>query len=348
MIIDVHHHYIPKRFFDEGAAIIPGDMEAVWNDGKVVYRYRASGHVVTPPMDPTWWYDEEKQLRAMDRAGVDHAVVSVACFQDWMTGEAATIINDSIADLVSRRPDRFSGMMSVVPDGGDAMVRELRRAKGLGLRAVNITTTHRGRYPDHPDFGPLFETAVGLGLPIYVHPSWQTPLGNMAEWDLERTVGKPTDLNLAVARLVFSGRLTDLPQLRMLFAHLGGSLPFTLQRLFYGQRGYTRVPDLDYATLLKRVFVDTGPGMWWSPVEIECAAKILSADQMMLGSDYPLSNDPSEVVKLAVDHVTNAAISQAERGKILSGNAIEFFDLTHLAVGTADATVHEHKPDGCC
>lgn len=347
MIIDVHHHYLPKRFFDD-QRLLPADMEAVWENGKVFYRYRESKRTVVPPMDPTWWHDEDKQLHAMDEAGVDHAVVSVACYQDWMTIEAARVINDETAAMVARHPDRFSGMASVPPDGGDAMTEELKRARELGLCAVNITTAHRGRYPDHPDFRRLFETAAQLHLPVYVHPSWVTPLPGMERWDLDRAIGKPTDLTLAIANLMFAGHFQDLPQLRVLFAHLGGSFPITMRRLFHGPKGWLRVPDYDYAALLKRLYIDTGPGMWWSPAEIEASADIVGATQMLLGSDYPLSQDPVGLLKKAVHNVLGTGLPQDDKAWIAGGNAIKLFGLKHLPEG-AKLIGHRHVPGtGCC
>lgn len=346
MIVDVHHHFVPRRFFDEVEQLLPPDMEAIWENGRVLYRYRETGHAVTPFLDPTWWYDDEKQLRAMDAAGIDHAVVSVACYQDWMSLEAAQIVNDGTAELVRRHPDRFSGMISIPPDGGEAMVQEIHRARNLGLCAINITTVHRGRYPDHADFGLLFDTAASLKLPVYIHPSWHTPLPHMERWDLERAIGKPTDLNLAIANLMFSGTFDRLPDLRVLVAHLGGSFPVTLRRLFHGQPGWLKVPDYDYVEALQRLFVDTGPAMWWSPVDIECAAKVIGSSQILLGSDYPLSNDPAEVLRTAVHNVRASQMSEPEQHDLLSGNAIKLFGLTHLEGKCAHAS--HVTGSGCC
>lgn len=346
LIVDVHHHFVPKRFFDEVDRLLPAEMEAVWENGRVLYRYRETGHAVTPFLDPTWWYDDEKQLRAMDAAEIDHAVVSVACYQDWMTIDGAQIVNDGTAELVRRHPDRFSGMISIPPDGGDAMVREIHRARELGLCAINITTAHRGRYPDHEDFGLLFETAASLKLPVYIHPSWHTPLPHMERWDLERSIGKPTDLNLSIANLMFSGTFDRLPDLKVLVAHLGGSLPVTLRRLFHGQPGWLKVPDFDYVEALTRLFVDTGPAMWWTPVDIECAAKMIGSHQLLLGSDYPLSNDPAEVLRTAVHNVRGSDLPQSDKVRLMGGNAIKLFGLKHLERGPRHASHGEYP--GCC
>ena len=242
MIIDVHHHFLPKRFFDQFESLLPPEVEAVRDNGSIAGRDRESGYVFTPIRNVACWYDGDLQLRHMDAAGIDHAVVSAACFQDWMTMDAARVINDGTAELVASHPDRFSGMISVPPDLGEAMEAEVRRARDLGLCAINMTTTHRGRYPDHADFRPLLEIAASLHLPVYVHPSWRTPLAISDRWDLDRAIGKPTDLNLCIANLMFGGAFHDLPALRMLFAHLGGSLPVTLRRLFHGNPAGSEYP----------------------------------------------------------------------------------------------------------
>jgi predicted TIM-barrel fold metal-dependent hydrolase len=346
MIIDVHHHFLPRSFFDHIDTLLPPDLEAVWHEGAFAGRDRRTGFTFTPLRNLSCWYDPDTQLRAMDAAGIDHAVVSAACFQDWMTIEAARTINDGTAELVARYPDRFSGMISVPPDLAQETASEIKRGRELGLCAINMTTTHRGRYPDHEDFRPLFEAAASLKLPIYIHPSWHTPLPNMDRWDLDRAIGKPTDLNLGIAGLMFGGTFNDLPDLRVMFAHLGGSLPVTLRRLFYGQPGWLRVPDYDYPTLLKRLFVDTAPGMWWSPIDIECAAKIIGVEQLLMGSDYPLSNDPTGVLKLAVGNVGGTGLSGGDKQKILARNAVSLFGLHHLQ--GAALSVTEPGRSSCC
>lgn len=348
MIIDVHHHYMPKSYFDNIAELLPPGIEPIWTNGRVAGRDRATGHVSAPAIDPAHWYDIELQLRLMDDAGVDHAVLSAACYQDWMTIPAARVINDATAQVAKQRPDRFSGMISVPPDGGDEMIEEIRRARDLGLCALNMTTTHKGRYLDHPDFRGFLDAANAFNLPIFVHPSWAGPLPGMDRWSLARTLGKPTDMTLNLANLMYSGAFSERPDLRMCFAHLGGSLTVTWRRMFLSQPGYLAAPDRDYATLLERVFIDTAPAMWQSPAEIEAAARVIGSNRMMLGSDYPLG-DPMLIVAQAADHVRAAKLAEEDRRRILSNNAIAFFGLDHLHgcshAGCSGAAV-PHPPHG--
>lgn len=165
---------------------------------------------------------------------------------------------------------------------------------------------------------------------------------------MERAIGKPTDLTIGIANLMFSGRFHDLPELRMMFAHLGGTLPVTMRRMFHGQPGWLRVPDYDYPALLKRLYVDTAPAMWWTPTEIESAAAILGVGQMLLGSDYPLSNDPAEVLKLAVANIAGTTLREDEKRRIFADNAIDLFCLHHLRDQASLAHPGHRHGTGCC
>ncbi len=346
MIIDVHHHFIPMQYFDEIDTLLPPDIEAVWKNGRVAGRDTATGTISAPAIDPFFWSNIDEQLRIMDAAGVDHAILSSACYQDWMTIPAARVINDATAEVVAKRPDRFSGMISVPPDGGDAMEEEISRARDLGLCALNMTTTHRGRYPDNVAFRRFLAVAADARLPVFVHPSWSGPLPGMDKWALDRTIGKPTDMTLGIANLMYNGTFTDLPDLQMCFGHLGGLLPIAIRRLFFAAQGYLNVPDHDYPDLLKRVFVDTAPAMWQSSLEVELTARIIGSSQVMLGSDYPLGN-PETIVALAVDHVRNAAIPDEAKKRIFSTNAVELFRLHHLCADAPEGGSAANSEHGC-
>ncbi|HSV82838.1 MAG TPA: amidohydrolase family protein [Ramlibacter sp.] len=351
MKIDIHHHFLPRSFLDSLEQYLPTGLHAV-REGEHITMVRTADNYAYPKVHVRHWSDPATQIEMMDAAGVDHAIVSTACFQDWMTLEAARIINDGTAELVRTYPTRFSGMISAPPDGGEAMVEEIRRARALGLCAVNMTTTHGDRYPDHPDFRLLFATAAEMDLPVFIHPSWIGPVTTyMDKWNTERTLGKPFDMTLGIARMLFSGEFERHANLRMVWGHLGGNLAMMRHRLFASQPGYLTAPGKDYEALLRRNFVDTAPGMWQTSEEIGYVGRKLGADQLMLGSDYPLSVDPSTIMKHAVAHVSDSDLSEEHKQKIFSRNAVKVFDLKRLeeqAGGGAGRLSVAMCRAGCC
>lgn len=325
--IDVHHHYLPQAFFDRIEDLLPPGIEARRAGTAIALVDRADGYLYLR-LEPATWSEVQGRLAAMDAAGIDHAILSSSCFQDWMTLEAARVINDGTAALVQAHPARFSGMISIPPDGGAAMVDEIHRARGLGLCAINISATHKDRYPDDAAFALLLQTAADLDLPVFVHPSFRGPVrASMQDWSLERSVGKPLDMSLAIARLAYSGRLGQLPRLRLVLGHLGGDFPLLRRRLFFGPPGVVAAPQQDYEAMLQRVFFDTAPSVWQSATEVACAARLLGPGQLMLGSDYPMSSERLDVLGMAAGHVESAGLGNEEREKILGRTAMGVFRL---------------------
>ena len=102
----------------------------------------------------------------------------------------------------------------------------------------------------------------------------------------------------------------------------------TARRLFHGPRGWHATPDQDYPVQLKRLFLDTAPGIWQSPVEIDFACTVLGVDQIMLGSDYPLSNDPAGIIRDSVRHVAKLPLDRSAKKKIAHENAVRCFGLS--------------------
>src|SRR4029078_13542619 len=93
------------------------------------------------PMGPALYGEPAVQLRDMDAAGIDLALLSSSCFPSWMTLRAAGLVNDASADLQRHEPDRFMPMAHVPPFGEAGALAKLQRAgRDLGLLGVGITT----------------------------------------------------------------------------------------------------------------------------------------------------------------------------------------------------------------
>ena len=139
--VDVHAHFYPESFFkiieQEGA---PFGIRVDRSDPKGP-RLAGAG-APGPPLDATYW-DVDRRVRAMDRAGVAvHALSLTAPMTQWARGETARrvarAVNDAMAEAHRAYPDRFVGC-ATLPMQEPALAREeLERAAGLpGIRAVS-------------------------------------------------------------------------------------------------------------------------------------------------------------------------------------------------------------------
>ena len=94
---------------------------------------------------------------------------------EFVPGVPVQRINDSIAGLVRKHPDRLLGLASVDAYGGRAAAEELTRAvKELGLRGAFIESAKGELLPDCQQAQPAF--AAALGVPVFPHPVPDAPL----------------------------------------------------------------------------------------------------------------------------------------------------------------------------
>ena len=289
-----------------------------------------------------------ERLKDMDSVGIDMQVLSCSSGDlemfDVPEGTAmATKINDELAHLVSRRPDRYAGFATLSLRNPEGAADELERAvKQLGLKGTMITPHVMGEYVDARKYWPIFETAAKLGVPVYIHP--MPP----ARDSLHKYAGYPelvgaawgfsAETGLSAMRLICSGIFDAYPDLKVILGHMGEALPYWMQRIDNRLSTLTwqipRGPDgklafTPVASSLKKLpsrylmdnFFITTSGVMWSPALL-CGLLALGADRILFATDYPL-----ESIEDSVRFMETAPISQGDREKIFHLNAEKLFGL---------------------
>ena len=289
VIVDVHTHAYPDVYLE--------DLErhpepyALSRDarGRTILTLHGA-RVVTMTREMT---GVDARIAEMDAHGVDLQILSVTIPNVYVGPQArrpdlARRSNDGLAEAVRRHPRRLAALASVPLPDAAAAVREMERAvSDLDMVGVVVGSNIDGRYLDDPGFFPFFERAQDLDLPILVHP--MPPAGPDATYapGLVPLLGFVFDTSASVARMVLSGVCERLPRLKLILAHLGGTLPFLLQRLDNGYRAYPEIrgnlprPPSHY---LRRLFYDT---VSFSVPSLRCALDAVGPNQIVMGTDYP-------------------------------------------------------------
>ncbi len=278
--------------------------------------------------DQTW--DAEKRLSDMDKEGIDIQVLSPipVTFSYWADPEQglemARFQNDFIASVTREHPNRFIGLATVPLQDVDSAIKEMDRAVNeLGLKGIEIGSNVNGKNLDDDSLERFFKAANDQEVPLFIHP-WAT-LGKerMPRHNFMYMVGMPSETALAAGSIIMSGMLDRYPNLKLCFAHGGGSLPYLLPRMDKGwnvwpQIRKTEKPPSHYAKLL---YYDS---LVYDEDNLQFMIEKFGVDQIIAGSDYPflLREAPSGEV---VDRLST--LSGAEKGKILGLNALDFLNL---------------------
>jgi aminocarboxymuconate-semialdehyde decarboxylase len=325
MKIDVHTHYYPESFF-QMIRDTPSEFSFAKDPtGRTIITLNGARFFgVTAPMS-----DPAQRIEDMDRVGIDVEVISLSTpnifFADeTRQPEVARIMNDAYAELIAKHPTRFKGFASIPMDDSDAAIAELHRAVDqLKLNGVVLLSNIRGRALTSTIYRPFFEEANRMKLCIFLHPMIPANSDPFKEYVLGPLVGFPFDTTLAVARMCFDGMLRELPDIRWIIGHLGGAIPYLMERLDSGYRDFAECKakiDQPPSTYLKKLYYDT---VTFSSHNLRMARDLVGVDHMVMGSDYPHLLGS---IERSVSSIQELAIPESEKQKMFSGTALSILN----------------------
>jgi aminocarboxymuconate-semialdehyde decarboxylase len=273
----------------------------------------------------------EQRLSDMDHMGIDVQAVSPSPDQTYyglppdLAIEATRLVNDNIADIMGKHPDRFAGLGTVPFQVPELAVAELERLhKSLGLKGIEIAGSVQGEDYSDSRFRPIFAKIEELGLLMFMHPTGFTHTSRMGPWHLGNLIGNPLESTVAVHHLIFGGVLDRYPGLKLVVAHGGGFLPAYSGRIDHGAAAR---PDTcehlqhDPTHYLKRLYFDT---MVFTHHQLEYLVAQWGADHILMGTDYPF--DMGEVDPLGfVDGAKN--LSEGDKRAVLGHNAARLLNI---------------------
>ena len=273
----------------------------------------------------------DMRLKAMDKAGIDVQALSPAPFQYYYWSEpelgraSARLINDNIAAIAARHPERFVGLATVPLQAPELAIAELERAvKKLGLRGVEICTNVAGAELSEARFRPVFAKAEELGILVFLHPSGFSDGRRLADHYFSNVIGNPLDSTIAVSHLIFGGVLDAHPRLKIVVAHGGGFLPAYSGRMdhAHGARAdCRRLIKKRPTSYLKKLYFDT---IVFTPHQLDYLVRRYGSDHLLLGTDYPYDMGMEDPVGFIA---STPGLAPADKAAIMGGNAARLLKL---------------------
>jgi 6-methylsalicylate decarboxylase len=257
-----------------------------------------------PPIVKNW--SLAKTLDDMDKAGVATSILSVTTPQVSFTDAAnarriARESNEWVAQLGKDHAGRFGSFAMLPMQDTDSALRELEYALDvLKADGIGLLTSYGDKWLGHPSFAPVMDELNRRKAVLYTHPTLANCCRNLLP-DVQPTVIEyGTDTTRTITDIVFSGTAARCPDLRFIFSHAGGTLPFLTERLVKAPviepRLAARVPK-GVLHELKRFYYDTA----WAahPMALASLTKLVDVSQILFGSDYPYRTGADHVKGLA-------------------------------------------------
>lgn len=300
--IDIHHHILP-----------PDYLAALGS------RLGPQGLFGSPPH-----WSPATSIETMDRHGIRTAITSISAPGVWF-GDAAEArllsrqCNEYAANVKRDFPGRF-GFFAILPlPDIDAGLREIQYALDtLDADGVVLMTNYEGCYPGDKAFSPIFQELNRRKAIAFFHPNagpYENPLPHIPIPSLEF----PFETTRAVTSLLYSGVLSRSRDIRFIFSHAGGTVPYLAQRigrLTARPEFREAVPDGVLAEL-GRLYFDTALSA--SHFAFDAMRRLVPASQILFGSDYPHAGEATLVATLEGLH--EVAANADEIAAIKMGNA---------------------------
>jgi predicted TIM-barrel fold metal-dependent hydrolase len=204
--VDFHHHFHP-----------PQHIEAI-------LAQRESG------APPKW--SPELSLEDMDKNGVATAIVSLVQPGIWLGDVQKSLrlardCNEYGAKMVADHRGRFGFFAAIPLPDVEGSLREIEyaldtlRADGIGLM-----TSFDGKYLGDSAFAAVFEELNRRKAIVYTHPTQPQCCVGLVKDVPASSIECATDSTRTIASLLFNGTAARAKDIRFIFSHGGGTVPF--------------------------------------------------------------------------------------------------------------------------
>ena len=265
--IDVHHHFSPPAWIAE-----------------------VSGRPLLNPANPKW--TPEQSIEDMDRGDAASAMISITNPGLYFGDPAATrrlarACNEYGAKLVQRYPTRF-GLFAAVPlPDVDATLAEIEYAydtlkvDGIGL----MTSYDENTWLGNATFRPVMAELNRRNAVVHVHPTAANCCRNLTYGVAPGSMEYGTDTSRAIVGVSFSGDAAMFPNIRFIWSHAGGSLPFLAGRIDEASRSARdRMPN-GFLEQARRFYYDTAGAT--NRGALVSLLELVKSDHVLFGTDFP-------------------------------------------------------------
>jgi predicted TIM-barrel fold metal-dependent hydrolase len=288
--IDVHRHLSPPGYYESIKAVYPKPF---------------------PGVLASWTPDS--CLADMDACGIEMGMLSMPARPGMYFGDVAFArklcrsSNEYMADVRRQHPGRF-GMFAALPlPDIEGSIAELTYALDvLKADGVGMWSSYGTKYLGDPSFAPIWTELDRRKAVVFTHPTDSACCVNPVPVMSEAIVEFAADTTRTIGSLVFSGTSTRFSNIKFIFSHGGGSMPFVIDRFLSQEKDPKSAALVPRGVVneLKRFYYDTA--FVSAPEPMAALLKIIPPSHVVLGTDFPYRPGTATMSELAVSGVAPA------------------------------------------
>ena len=240
-----------------------------------------------------------KSLDDMDRGGVATALLSLPhSVQIWPgnNDEARGLArewNEFMAKTAADHPGRF-GLFAALPILDiEGSLREIEFALDtLKADGVALMTNIGDKWLGDAHYAPVFEELNRRKSIVYTHPVAPNCCRDLLPEFNDSVIEYGADTSRAIGKVLYSGSAARYPNIRFIFSHAGGSLPYSAFRFV---RHFSRARDEvkawmpeGFVAALNKFYYDTANTS--NVYAMASFSKLIALTQLMFGTDFPFGH----------------------------------------------------------
>ena len=314
------------------SAMLPGELMA--QAGAKAHRIDVHHHLMYPGYleevggrraGSTFKWSPAMSIEDMDKSGIAVSVLSLiqpgAVTNEVEKGrKIARLSNEYGAQLARDHKGRFASFATLPLLDTEGALKEISYALDtLKAEGIGLMTSYQDKYLGDASFAPIWEELNRRKAVIYTHPLSPDCCRNVKTEVPPAVVEYATDTTRTIASLVFSGTAARYPDMRWIFSHSGGTMPFLLSRftrheLDMKEKAKERVPK-GVMYELKKFHYDTAQGNHAGA--LAALMKIVTPSQVLYGTDFPFRDGAEEIEGLAAFRFNPGDLRAIERENAL-------------------------------
>lgn len=296
--VDVHHHFAPPAYAD-------------------ILKQKD----ITP--EPMVGWTPQKTIDDMDRAGVRTAMNSIVGPGVWFgevkqSRKLARDANEYAAKLMSDFPGRFGSFATLTLPDIDSSLLELEYALDtLKADGIMLFTSYNDKWMGDLFFAPVLEELNRRRAVLFVHPTTNACCANLLPGVSSAKIEYGTDTTRAIVRMVTSGAAKRYPNLRVIFSHGGGTMPYLFTRFVNLHENPQARQEPDFQAEVSKFYYDTA--QTFNAIPMNALKQAVPMSQILFGTDFPYRSSKENMDGL----MASRAFSADELHGILRKNALE-------------------------